>query len=122
MRDKRILFVLFGAAAFGLVAAVAVSRYLSNAQALTRDMRRVVVAKVDVPLGTKLVGEQLSTVQMPSAPTPDGAFEDQDKLVARVVTVQIAAREPVTDYKLAPDGAAAGLSAGLPAGPRAMTA
>jgi pilus assembly protein CpaB len=121
MRNKRILFVLFGAAAFGLVAAFAVSRYLSNAQALTRDMRRVVVAKVDVPLGTKLVGEQLSTVQMPSDATPDGAFEDQDKLVGRVVTVQIAAREPVTDYKLAPEGSAAGLSAVIPEGYRAMT-
>lgn len=121
MRNKRILFVLFGAAAFGLVAAVAVSRYLSNAQALTRDMRKVVVAKVDIPLGTKLVNEQLSTVQMPSDATPDGAFEDATKLVDRVVTVQIAAREPVTDYKLAPEGSAAGLSAVIPEGYRAMT-
>src|ERR1043165_5243966 len=103
MRNKRVSFGLFGAAAFGLVAAVAVSRYLSNAQALTRDMRRVVVAKVDVPLGTKLVGEQLSNVQMPSDATHAGAFEDQDKLVGRVVPVQNAAREPVTDYKLAPE-------------------
>jgi pilus assembly protein CpaB len=121
MRNKRILFVLFGAAAFGLVAAVAVSRYLSNAQALTRDMRKVVVAKVDVPLGTKLVGEQLSTVQMPSDATPDGAFEDADKLVGRVVTINVAAREPVTDFKLAPEGSAAGLSAVIPEGYRAMT-
>jgi pilus assembly protein CpaB len=121
MRNKRILFVLFGAAAFGLVAAVAVSRYLSNAQALTRDMRKVVVAKVDIPLGTKLVNEQLSTVQMPTDATPDGAFEEAEKLVGRVVTVQIAAREPVTDFKLAPEGSAAGLSAVIPEGYRAMT-
>src|ERR1043166_1647107 len=121
MRNKRILFVLFGAAAFGLVAAVAVSRYLSNAQALTRDMRRVVVAKVDVPLGTKLVGEQLSTVQMPWDATPAGAFEVRDKRVGRCSPVQIAARQPVTDYKLAPEGSAAGLSAVIPEGYRAMT-
>jgi pilus assembly protein CpaB len=121
MRNKRILFVLFGAAAFGLVAAVAVSHYLSNAQALTRDMRKVVVAKVDIPLGTKLVNEQLSMVQMPTDATPDGAFEEADKLVGRVVTVQIAAREPVTDFKLAPEGSAAGLSAVIPEGYRAMT-
>jgi pilus assembly protein CpaB len=121
MRNKRILFVLFGAAAFGLVAAVAVSRYLSNAQALTRDMRRVVVAKVDIPLGTKLVNEQLAMVQMPSDATPDGAFEDSEKLVGRVVTINVAAREPVTDFKLAPEGSAAGLSAVIPEGYRAMT-
>ncbi|HEX3560613.1 MAG TPA: Flp pilus assembly protein CpaB [Pyrinomonadaceae bacterium] len=121
MRNKRILFVLIGASAFGLVAAFAVSRYLSNAQALTRDMQKVVVAKVDVPLGTKLVKEQLMTVQVPSDATPDGAFDSADKLVGRVVTVNVAAREPVTDFKLAPEGSAAGLSAVIPEGYRAMT-
>lgn len=121
MRNKRILFVLFGATAFGLVAAVAVSRYLSNAQALTRDMQKVVVAKADIPLGTKLVNEQLTTVQVPGDATPDGAFDSADKLVGRVVTVNVAAREPVTDFKLAPEGSAAGLSAVIPEGYRAMT-
>jgi pilus assembly protein CpaB len=121
MRNKRILFVLVGAAAFGLVAAVAVSRYLSNAQALTRDMRKIVVAKVDVPLGSKLVAEQLTTVQIPDDATPDGAFDSTDKIIGRVVTINIAAREPVTDFKLAPEGSAAGLSAVIPEGYRAMT-
>jgi pilus assembly protein CpaB len=121
MRNKRILFVLFGATAFGLVAAVAVSRYLSNAQALTRDMQKVVVAKADIPLGTKLGTEQLTTVQVPGDATPDGAFDSADKLVGRVVTVNVAAREPITDFKLAPEGSAAGLSAVIPEGYRAMT-
>jgi pilus assembly protein CpaB len=121
MRNKRVLFVLVGATAFGLVAAVAVSHYLSNAQALTRDMRKVVVAKVDIPLGSKLVNEQLTSVQVPGDATPDGAFESSDKIVGRVVTMNIAAREPVTDFKLAPEGSAAGLSAVIPEGYRAMT-
>ncbi len=121
MRNKRILFVLVGAAAFGLVAAVAVSHYLSNAQALTRDMRKVVIAKVDVPLGSKLVAEQLTTAQVPGDATPDGAFDSADKIIGRVVTMNIAAREPVTDFKLAPEGSAAGLSAVIPEGYRAMT-
>jgi len=38
-----------------------------------------------------------------------------------VAVVQIAAREPVTDYKLAPEGSAGGLSAVIPEGYRAMT-
>src|SRR5947209_18345698 len=118
MRNKRILFVLVGATAFGLVAAVAVSHYLSNAQALTRDMRKVVVAKVDVPLGSKLVAEQLTTAQVPGEATPDGAFDATDKVIGRVVTMNIAAREPVTDFKLAPEGSAAGLSAVIPEGYR----
>jgi pilus assembly protein CpaB len=121
MRNKRILFVLGGATVFGLVAAVTVGRYLSNAQALTKNMQSVVVAKVEIPLGTKLVAEQLTTVQMPSDATPDGTFESAEKLIGRVTTVNVAAREPVTDFKLAPEGAAAGLSAVIPEGYRAMT-
>ncbi|MCA1594181.1 MAG: Flp pilus assembly protein CpaB [Acidobacteria bacterium] len=121
MRNKRMLVVLGGATVFGLIAAVAVSRYLSSAQALTNNMHTVVVAKVEVPLGTKLVSEQLTTVQMPSDATPDGIFESADKVVGRVAVVNIAAREPLTDYKLAPEGSAAGLSAMIPEGYRAMT-
>jgi pilus assembly protein CpaB len=121
MRNKRLLVVLSGAAIFGLVAAVAVSRYLASAQALSRDMNMVVIAKSDIPLGTKLEAANLTSVQFPADATPDGAFDSADKIVGRVVTTNVAAREPVTDFKLAPEGAAAGLSAVIPEGYRAMT-
>ncbi|HEX8558888.1 MAG TPA: Flp pilus assembly protein CpaB [Pyrinomonadaceae bacterium] len=121
MRNKRLLFVLGSAAVFGLLAAVSVSRYLSDAQASARNMNNVVVAKVDIPLGSRIEAEQLSTVQFPSNAIPDGTFDKADKLVGRVAVVQIAAREPVTDFKLAPEGSAGGLSAVIPAGYRAMT-
>lgn len=121
MRNKRLLFVLASAAAFGLIAAVSVSRYLSDAQANTRSMNKVVVAKVEIPLGTKIAAEQLSTVEFPSNAMPDGTFESADKIVGRVSVVNVAAREPVTDFKLAPEGSAGGLSAVIPEGYRAMT-
>src|SRR5215211_3720077 len=121
MRNKRLLFVLAGAAAFGLMAAVSVSRYLSNAQAFSRNMSEVVVAKVDIPLGTTIVAEQLTKVQLPAGAVPDGAFNQPEKLVNRVAVVNIAAREPVTDFKLAPEGSAGGLSSVIPEGYRAMT-
>ena len=121
MRNKRLVVVLVGAVAFGLVAAVSVSRYLSSAQAYTKNLNNVVVAKVDIPAGTKVVAEQLETVQFPSNALPNGVFETPDKLVGRVAIVQIAAREPVTDFKLAPEGSAGGLSAVIPEGYRAMT-
>ena len=38
MRNKRFFVVLAGALVFGLVAAVTVSRYLSSAQAYSRDL------------------------------------------------------------------------------------
>jgi len=121
MRNKRLLFVLAGAAVFGLLAAVSVSRYLSNAQAFSRNMNEVVVAKIDIPLGTTLVAEQLTKVQLPAGAIPDGAFDTPEKLVNRVAVVNIAAREPVTDFKLAPEGSAGGLSSVIPEGYRAMT-
>ena len=121
MRNKRLVVVLAGAAMFGLVAAISVSRYLSNAQAFSSNMKSVVVAKVDIPLGTTIVAEQLSSVKFPSGAAPDGVFDTAAKLVGRVAVVNIAAREPITDFKLAPEGSAGGLSAVIPEGYRAMT-
>jgi len=121
MRNKRLLFVLGSAVVFGLLAAVSVSRYLSDAQASSRNVNNVVVAKVDIPLGTKIAAEQLSTAQFPSDAIPEGAFTDAQKLVGRVTVVGVAAREAVTDFKLAPEGSQGGLSAVIPAGYRAMT-
>jgi pilus assembly protein CpaB len=121
MRNKRLLFVLGSAAVFGLLAAVSVSRYLSDAQASVGHMNNVVVAKVDIPLGTKIEAEQLSTAQFPSNAIPEGAFDDPKKLVGRVTVMSVAARESVTDFKLAPEGSQGGISAVIPAGYRAMT-
>ncbi|HEY0079324.1 MAG TPA: Flp pilus assembly protein CpaB [Pyrinomonadaceae bacterium] len=121
MRNKRLFVVLAGAVVFGLAAAVLVSRYLANAQAYTRNLNNVVVAKVDVPAGTKLIAEQLTTAQFPPNAVPDGTFDSMDKLVGRVAITNIAAREPLTDFKLAPEGSAGGLSAVIPEGFRAMT-
>ncbi len=121
MRNKRLLFVLGSAVVFGLLAAVSVSRYLSDAQASARNMNNVVVAKVDIPLGTKIEAEQLQTVQFPANAIPEGTFAEAPKLVGRVAVVGIAAREPVTDFKLAPEGSQGGISAVIPAGYRAMT-
>jgi pilus assembly protein CpaB len=121
MRNKRFFIVLAGALVFGLLAAVSVTRYLSSAQAYTKNLNRVAVAKVAIPLGTKIIPEQIMVVQFPPESTPDGAFESPDKLAGRVAVVNIAAREPITESRLAPEGTAGGLSAVIPEGYRAMT-
>src|SRR5215216_498125 len=118
MRNKRFVVVLGGAVLFGLVAAVSVSKYLSSAQAYTKNLGNVVVAKVAINAGEKIIAEQLEAVQFPRGAAPDGVFETPEKLVGRVAVVSIAAREPVTDFKLAPEGAAAGLSSMIPEGYR----
>jgi pilus assembly protein CpaB len=121
MRNKRFFIVLTGALLFGLLAAVSVSRYLSSAQAYTKNLNSVVVAKVAIPLGTKIIPEQVTVVQFPAESTPDGAFQSVEKLAGRVAVVNIAPREPVTEARLAPEGTAGGLSAVIPEGYRAMT-
>lgn len=121
MRNKRFFFVLAGALVFGLLAAVSVTRYLSSAQAYTKSLNRVAVAKVAIPLGTKIIPEQVALVQFPPESTPDGAFDSIEKLTGRVAVVNIAPREPLTEARLAPEGTAAGLSAIIPEGFRAMT-
>src|SRR6266568_3466754 len=121
MRNKRFFFVLAGALLFGLLAAVSVSRYLSSAQAYTKNLSRIAVAKVAIPLGTKIIPEQVMMVQFPKESTPDGAYESAEKLTGRVAVTNIAAREPITEPRLAPEGTAGGLSAVIPEGYRAMT-
>ena len=121
MRNKRFFIVLTGALLFGLLAAISVTRYLSSAQAYSKNLNRVAVAKVAIPLGTKIIAEQLMVVQFPPESTPDGAFDSVEKLAGRVAVMNIAPREPVTEARLAPEGTAGGLSAVIPEGYRAMT-
>lgn len=121
MRNKRFLIVLVGALIFGVLAAVSVSRYLSSAQAYTKNLSKVAVAKVPIPIGTKIISEQVTMVQLPKESTPDGTFDTAEKLVGRVVVVNIGVREPIVEARLAPEGTAAGLSAVIPEGYRAMT-
>src|SRR3712207_2241295 len=112
MRNKRLLLVLVCAAGFGLVAATLISRYLATyALAYNKNFSRVVIARVEIPLGAKITAEQLAVVQFPRNATPDGVYDAIDKLIGRVAVTNIAAREPVTDFKLAPEGTAGGLSA-----------
>jgi pilus assembly protein CpaB len=84
-------------------------------------MTKVAVAKVAIPLGSKIIPEQIMVVQFPKESTPDGAFDSPEKLAGRVAVTNIAAREPITESRLAPEGTAAGLSAVIPEGYRAMT-
>ncbi len=121
MRNKRFFIVLAGALLFGLLAAVSVSRYLSSAQAYTKTSTAWLLPRWRFPVGTKIIPEQLMVVQFPGESTPDGAFDDPQKLAGRVAIMNIAAREPVTEARLAPEGTAGGLSAVIPEGYRAMT-
>jgi len=122
MRNKRLIIALLAAITFGLNAAVSVKQYLLTAKTFENNLNDVVVAKVDIPIGTRLIPEQLAVAQFPANVTPEGAIPSIDEsLIGRVVTVSLSPRDPVTEAKLAPVGAAGGLSSMIPEGYRAMT-
>lgn len=122
MRNKRLIIALLAAVIFGLVAAVSVSRFLTNSQLYTKNLSNVVIAKVEIPIGSRIIAEQLDVAQFPRNVMPEGAFPViDDKLIGRVVVTRLSPREPVTESRLAPIGAAGGLSSVIPDGYRAMT-
>jgi pilus assembly protein CpaB len=122
MRNKRLIIALLAAITFGLIAAVSVKQYLLSAQTFQNNLNDVVVAKVDIPVGSRIIPEQLTIAQFPANVTPEGALSTiDDKLIGRVVVASISPRDPVTEVKLAPVGAAGGLSSIIPEGYRAMT-
>jgi len=122
MRNKRLIIALLAAITFGLVAAVGVKQYLLSAQTVKSNFNDVVVAKVDIPVGSRIIAEQLTVAQFPADVTPEGAISTiDDQVVGRVVVTSISPRDPVTELKLAPVGAAGGLSSIIPEGYRAMT-
>ena len=122
MRNKRLIIALLAAIIFGLIAAVSVKQYLLSAKTFESSLNDVVVAKVDIPVGSRLVAEQLTVAQFPANVTPEGAISTIDEnLVGRVVVASLSPRDPVTEGKLAPVGAAGGLASMIPEGYRAMT-
>jgi pilus assembly protein CpaB len=121
MRNKRLLIVLACAITFGLTAAYLVSSYMRNYAQTFGSLDDVVVARVNIPVGTRIQRHHLITAKFPPNARPDGTFATPDKLVGRVAAYNILAREPVTDFKLAPEGSSGGLSAIIPEGFRAIT-
>jgi len=122
MRNKRLIIALLAAILFGLIAAFSVKQYLLNAQAYSRNLNDVVVAKVEIPVGSRIIPEQLTMAQLPANATPEGTFQVvDDKLIGRVASMGISPKEPITEGRLAPIGAAGGLSSVIPDGYRAMT-
>jgi pilus assembly protein CpaB len=122
MRNKRLIIALVAAIIFGLIAAVSVKQYLLSAKTFETSLNDVVVAKVDIPVGSRLIAEQLAVAQFPANVTPEGAISTIDEnLVGRVVVTSLSPRDPITESKLAPVGAAGGLASMIPEGYRAMT-
>lgn len=120
MKNKALVMVLAGAVVFGLLAAMSVSKYTASS-AQVGDLADLVIARVEVPLGTQLNPDQLQVVQVPKTTVPEQAFAKVEDLVGRVAVNAIGPKEAITEYRLAPKGSLAGLAALVPEGYRAIT-
>ena len=121
MRNKRLILALTGAVICGLLAVMLITQYLASVQSFQKDLNNVVVAKTEIPLGTKITAEQVLLLPIPNGSAPEGAFRKVEDAVGRVAVIPIGVREPITELKLAREGMGAGLGAVIPEGYRAMT-
>ncbi len=81
----------------------------------------VVVAAVDLTLGTALKKEDLTTLNFPEGTAPEGSFSKPDELLERGLIVPVVKNEPILAAKLAPKEAGAGLPPVIPEGMRAVS-
>jgi pilus assembly protein CpaB len=80
-----------------------------------------VVASHDLPLGALVGKDDVKLVPWPSSNPLPGGFDSIDKVVNRGVIVPVLANEPMSDGKLAPEEAGAGLPPTIPTGMRAIS-
>lgn len=119
MKNTRAVVMVVVAVLIGLVAVVLASQWITKqTQGSTNT---VVVARLDVNLGTKLTPEMLKSIPWPTGNIPSGAVSDPGMLDGRVLKVSVQRDEPILDSKLAPLGTKGGLSAVVAEGKRAIT-
>ena len=119
MKNTRALVMLVVSILIGIsVTALAVG-WVANKGAIASN--KVVVAVMDIELGSRLNSQMLTTIDWPSGSLPEGAFADLKELQDRVVKTSIQRGEALLNSKLAPLGTQGGLSAVIAEGKRAMT-
>ena len=82
---------------------------------------QVAVATENLPMGTMLTKDHIKLVGWPSANQVPGTLPFVEAVVGRGLIQGVATNEPLTESKLAPIEAGAGLSPSIPAGMRAMS-
>ena len=119
MRNMKALALLGLALILGLAAAVYAANWVAQRGSLAST--KVVVAAVDIELGSKINPQMLATFDWPSGSIPAGTFKDMRQLQDRVARTGIARGEAILERKLSPPGTTGGLSAVIAEGKRAMT-
>ena len=124
-RWKAFLPILI-AVIIALIGAWAANRWVKK-QSLVKgkptigETAQIAVAKVDLPWGTKLTSETLTSAKFIKNTLPAGYFTNPDALNGRVLLSPLTKNEPVLESRLAPVSiTTGGVSAVIPSGKRAI--
>ena len=118
MKNARAVGMLAVSAVLGLAVVFMVAGQLAPQNVAAS---KVIVAAVDLGLGSKLNPQMLSVMDWPQGSTPNGTFADLKDLQDRVLKTSVQRGEVILQSKLASVGSAGGLSAVIADGKRAMT-
>lgn len=119
MKNLKAIGLLVLALITGLAAAVYAASWVAQRGNIAST--KVVVAAVDIELGSKINPQMLTTSDWPNGSLPTGTFKDMKELQDRVVRTGVMRGEPILERKLSPVGTSGGLSAVIAEGKRAMT-
>jgi len=107
------------------VAAYALYTYLKGQEQRVSEAvatERIVVAAVEIPMGTTINMTQVKTADWPKANLPQGAFPASDQVIGRTSIQTFLPGDAITDTKLMPkEGPVGIMTYKIPEGHRAMT-
>jgi pilus assembly protein CpaB len=119
MKNLKGILLIALALLTGLAAAAYATGWVAQRAGLSAN--KVVVAAVDIELGSRITPEMVKLADWPAGSVPPGAFADIKDVQQRTLKTSISRGEPIIERKLAPVGTLGGLSAVISEGKRAMT-
>jgi pilus assembly protein CpaB len=122
-REMRTFMVLVVAVVVAAVASYGVYRAVSNIPVRQVEVATAsaVVAAREMPVGELLTRESLKVVDWPAKTPLAGGFTRIEDVVDRGLVAGVDENEPLTERKLAPKGAGAGLPPSITPGMRALS-
>jgi pilus assembly protein CpaB len=122
MNRNRLLLIGILALGVGALVSYMVYTTLRRTVATVKEANtQVVVAAIDLQLGSKLEDKDLSVIRLPGSDLPQGYYQNKADILGRGVVVPIAKGEFILPSKLAAENAGAGLPSLIPPGMRAVS-
>src|SRR5690349_3018958 len=119
MKNTRAIWMILISVLLGLAAVLVAGKWVI--QQTSVEASTVIIAAQDIDVGTRLTPDLVQSVDGPRGNMPPGSFQEAKLLDSRVAKINLVRGEPLLESKLAPVGAAGGLSGVISDGKRAIT-